>query len=517
MKFLKFKISNLLKSSFVIFVMTFLSRISGFLRDLVLANLFGATVGMDVFLVAGFKIPNFMRRLFAEGAFSQAFVPILSEYKEKRSFDEIKLFLSNIAGSLFVVLAIFTSIAMILAPVIITIFAPGFLHDHYKMHLAINLLRITFPYLVFISLTACAGGILNCYGAFGVPAFTSTLLNLAMIATAIILAPHLGITAAAIGVTLGGVFQLLFQIPFLKKKGLLPKFKVNFKDKGVVRVLKLMFPAVLGVSMAQIGIFIDTLFASFLQNGSISWLYYSDRLTNLPLGVFGVAIATVILPNLSSKKAKGSLQAYSETLDWAVRSVLFIAIPAVICLFFLASPLLATLFLHGKFLAQDVVMSTKSLQLFAFGVPTFMLVKIFAAGFYSQQDIKTPVKIVIISTIANIIFNVIFIFPLKHGGLALSTVLASMLNAGLLLYLLIKRKIYQAQMNFKKYAMQLLVSAGVMGTFFLFFRRNLVFWVSSSHLERIVYLFFLLGVGGILYLVSLFLTGVRLKDFNKTI
>jgi putative peptidoglycan lipid II flippase len=506
---------NLLKSGSTVVIMTILSRVTGLLREMVFANIFGATAGMDAFLAA-FRIPNFMRRLFAEGAFSQAFVPTLSEYRQTRSHQEVKDFIGNVAGMLSLVLFVVTVIATILAPIFVIIFTPGFIHDPSRFALTSAMLRVTFPYLFFISLTACAGAVLNSYDRFGVPAFTPVLLNLSMIGTAIFLAPYFKepVYAAAWGVFLGGVAQLLFQLPFLQKLKLLPKLHINWHDEGVRRVVRLMVPAILGVSMAQIGLFIDMLFASFLREGSITWLYFSDRMSNFPLGVFGVAIATVILPHLSRKHAAKSQQEYSAALDWALRSILLIGIPCAIGILILSGPILSTFLQHGKFNAFAVQMATKSLMAFSVGLPSFMLVKILAAGFYSKQDIKTPVRIAVIATILNILSNCILIFPLAHAGLALSTSLASSFNASYLFYLLRKREIYTAQKGWIKYFWQLGFANVAMIAALLLTSPKLSVWLAWAPGKRVVHLGIAIAAAGIVYLGCLLATGVRWHNFK---
>src|SRR5690554_1756113 len=371
------KSSSLLRSSAVVSVMTLLSRILGMVRDMVVASYFGSSASADAFFVA-FKIPNFLRRLFAEGAFAQAFVPVLSSYRQQRDITEVRRLINAVAGSLGLVLLAITLIATAGSPVLTAIFAPGFTNDPVKFGLASDMLRITFPYLLLISLTAFAGAILNSYDRFAVPAFTPVLLNLAMIGAAIFLAPLMSepVMALAWGVFIAGALQLFFQLPFLMRLGLMPRPKVDYRHEGVSRILKLMMPALFGVSVSQINLLLDTVLASFLQTGSVSWLYYSDRLSELPLGVFGIAIATVILPSLSRKHAAASEDQFAATLDWAVRAVLLIGLPAAVALALLAEPLIATLFHYGEVTDRDVAMSAQSLRAYSAGLLAFMLIKV---------------------------------------------------------------------------------------------------------------------------------------------
>ena len=395
---------GLFKSTFIFSLMTVVSRVTGLIREIIFAYAFGATGALDAFFVAH-RIPNFLRRLFAEGAFSQAFIPVLSEYHEKKGIDDTKLFLNHMAGLMIGVIFIITVIAVLITPLLIYIFAPGFVHDPSRLELATSMLRITFPYILFISLSAYVSGILNTYGRFGVPAFAPNLFNLALIGAAIFMAPYFAdpVKALAWGILIGGVAQLLFQLPFLYKLNLMPRPSILWRDSGVRRVLKLMVPAIFGVSVMQISMLISMLLASFLRSGSICWLNYSDRLTSFPLGVFGVAIATVILPYLSRKHAAKSYKEFSETLDWALKCIFIVALPSMIGMILLSGPILVTLFQRGEFTQFDVLMTQRSLFGFILGIPAFMLIKVLASGFYSRQDIKTPVKIAIIAVLANIV------------------------------------------------------------------------------------------------------------------
>lgn len=509
---------SLLRSTTLFSSNTCLSRVLGFVRDMIFAHYFGATAGFDAFLVA-FKIPNFMRRLFAEGAFSQAFVPVLSEYRQKRSHDEIYLFINHMAGTLGSVLLLVVTIAIVASPLIISIFAAGFLRDENPMRfvLAVNMLRITIPYLLLISLTALCGAILNTYDSFGIPAFTPVLLNVVLITMAIFVSPYFTtpVYALAWGVFIAGVVQLLFQLPFLKHKHLLPRPQIDFKDPGVRRVLKLMVPAIFGVSIAQISLLLDTIFASFLRTGSISWLYYSDRLMNFPLGVFGVAIATVILPKLSRHHAGNRHHDYAITLDWALRLLLLIGLPASVGILILAGPLISTLFQSGTFNQFSVFMTRKSLIAFAIGIQAFMLVKVFASGFYARQNIKTPVKIAAISMIVNMGLNFILIFPLAHAGLALATSLTAFLNSGLLFIILLRRKIYRPQPGWLLYFVRLLSANIVMAIFLIFATDSIVVWVQQHLWWRITHLLFLVSGSVIIYFVVLFATGLRMHHLRE--
>lgn len=429
----------LLRSSATVGAATMLSRVLGLVRDVVLANVIGANGNADAFFVA-FKIPNFLRRLFAEGAFAQAFVPVLADTREKGGLKAVRELVDRVAGVLGGTLLLLTLLTIFASPVVATIFAPGFLRDPAKLALTGDLIKITFPYLLLISLTGFAGAILNTYRRFAVPALTPVLLNLSLIAAALWLTPAFEepAFALALGVLIAGFAQLLFQVPALAGIDLVPRPRWAPEHDGVKRILVLMVPALFGVSVSQINLLLDTVLASLLPTGSVSWLYYSDRLTELPLGVFAIAIATVILPTLSGQRARADDPAFSETLSWAIRSVLLIAIPATVALAFLAEPLLVTLFQYGAFEAQDRVMAAVSLQAYSLGLGAFMLVKVLAPGFYAREDMKTPVRIGIIAMGTNMVLNLLFVLPLLwwfnigHAGLALATSVSAWLNAVLL-------------------------------------------------------------------------------------
>ena len=498
--------------------MTLISRFLGFARDVVLAIIFGAGPAFDAFVVAC-KIPNFMRRLFGEGAFAQAFVPVLSEYRSNRTTEEVCEFINHIAGSLGTALLVVVALAEIIAPIIIMVFAPGFVRDPVRLTYATYMLRITSPYLLLIALTAFAGATLNTFGRFAVPAFTPVLLNVAMIAVAWFWAPCAStpIYVLAWGVLIGGVLQLVIQFPFMYRLGILPIPQWQWRDLGVLRVLKLMVPALFGVSVAQISLLIDNLFASFLPAGSISWLYYSDRLTYLPLGVIGVALATVVLPHLSRQYSTKSPAAYSATLDWALRVAMLIGVPAAVGLFILAGPLLATLIYHGAFTAGDVIMARKSLWAFSVGLPGFMLVKILASAFYSRQSIKTPVKIAAITVWVNLILNALLIHQLAHAGLALATSLASSFNAILLLYFLLRRSIYVPVPHWAKLIFQLIFANVAMAFVIAWFSGEMSCWLAWSIGERAWHLTVVILLGFMTYLVALGTLGLRLRDFRPPV
>jgi len=495
---------------------TMLSRVLGFVRDLVLAHTFGANAGTDAFFVA-FKIPNFLRRLFAEGSFSVAFVPVLAEYKAKRSLDELKLFVNHVAGTLGGVLLLVTALGVLGAPVLVMIFAPGFIGVEGKMDLAADMLRLTFPYLLFISLTAFAGSILNSHGRFGIPAFTPVLLNLSLIGCALWLAPQMErpIVALAWGVLLAGIVQFLFQLPFLKQLGLLPKFSFAPKDEGVRRIVRLMLPAIFGVSVTQLNLLLDTLIASFLVDGSISWLYYSDRLMEFPLGILGVGLATVILPSLSHKHASESPEGFSHTLNWALRWVLLLGVPCAVGLFLLSGPMIATMFQSDVFLPEDVSMAQRSLMAYSLGLIPFIMIKVLAPGYYARQDTKTPVRIAIIAMVSNMVFNIILVFPLAHAGLALATTLSACINATMLFRGLGREQVFQAEPGWPSLILRGLVASVAMGVMLYFLGGTLDSWVGAELWDKVWRLLALILSGAAVYFAVLLALGIRLRHFRS--
>ena len=512
------KSQSLLRSTSLVSLMTFFSRIMGFIRDMILAQMFGAEAGMDAFYIA-FKIPNFMRRLFAEGAFSQAFVPVLAEYQKTRSIDDVRVFLARIAGGMMWVLFWVTLIGVLAAPVIVFVFAPGFGHDSVRATMATEMLRLTFPYLMLVSLTAMAGAVLNTYGYFGVPAFTPVLLNISMIIAAVYISPYFShpVVAIAWGVLIAGIVQFLFQLPWLAHRRLFVKPQLAFDDPGVRRVLKLMVPALFGVSIAQINLLIDTVFASFLQVSSVTWLFYTDRLADFPLGVFGVAIATVILPHLSRRHAELGREHFSRSVDWGLRLLLLIGIPAGLGLMIFSMPLLASCFAYGKFTAIDVLQTQKSLITLSFGVPAFMMVKVLASGFYAGQDIKTPVKVGVLAMIVNSLLCCALVWPLAHAGLTLASSLAGYFNSGLLLWLLIHRKLYKPNANWWKFLCQLFIANLCMGLYLYFMSGDLSTWMAMHKFMRLSCLLMHVIIAGMIYLGALFLVGVKISQFRGQI
>lgn len=511
--------SRLFRSTLIVSSMTMLSRILGLVRDVVLMGVFGAGGLMDAFLVA-FKIPNFLRRLFAEGAFSQAFVPVLTEYKEQKTLNEVQILISRVSGVLGLILLVLTTGVLMLAPFVIRLFAPGFVDDADKFNTATELLYLTFPYLFFISMTAFFGSILQSYGKFAPPAFAPVLLNVSMIVGAWLIAPMLDKSIMALGyaVAVAGVLQLIIQLPDLYRKNLLVPPSIDFRHEGVRRILTLMLPAIFGVSVTQINLLLNTIFASKMANGSVSWLYSAERLSELPLGLIGVAIGTVILPSLSASRAKADMTEFGKTLDWAMRLIVLIGLPASVAMFVLSDVLMNALFVRGEFGVVDGQMSSLALQCLSGGILGFMLIKVFAPAFFAGQDTRTPVKIGIVSVFANMLFSVLFIgifylakLPL-HGGLALATTGASFVNAGLLYYFLHRWGIWRFLGHWRKLGAQFVIATLAM-TISLY--AILPYYpMQGSAWMKLIILMGICMVGAIVYGVVLLATGFRPRQLK---
>lgn len=505
---------QLFKSTLVVSVMTLISRLMGFVRDMLIAHIFGVSLATDAFFVA-FKIPNFLRRLFAEGAFAHAFVPVLSDYKKQGNSATLKQFINTTAGTLTVALMIITLLGMISAPVLILLLAPGFAWQDAQYELAVQLLQITFPYLLFIALVAFAGSILNTYSQFAVPALTPVFLNICMIAAAIWLSPLMKepVIALAWGVFAAGIVQVLFQLPALMRLGLMPNLTVNFNDAGVKRVLGLMLPAIFSVSITQINLLLDTLIASFLTAGSVSWLYYSDRLVEFPLGILGLALGTVILPGLVKNHATENAAAFSNGLDWGLRLVLLVGMPATIGLTLLAEPMLSTLFQYHEFSANDVHFAGQSLKAYAIGLLGYLLIKVLVPGFTSRQDMKTPVRYGIYAMSVSLVLNAVLVFPLAHAGLALATSLGAFLNAVLLLGKLLKDNIYQPVSGWRSFFIRISLASLLMAVT-LYYGVDTDQWESWTAAQRLINLIKWIALGIVIYAATLVLTGLRLRHLT---
>lgn len=507
---------NLLKSLAAVSSMTMLSRVLGFVRDTIVARTFGAGMATDAFFVA-FKLPNLLRRIFAEGAFSQAFVPILAEYKAQQGEEATRTFLAYVSGLLTLVLAVVTVLGMLAAPLVIWITAPGFADTPEKFALTSSLLRVTFPYILLISLASLAGAVLNTWNRFSVPAFVPTLLNISMIIFALFLTPYFDppIMAMAWATLVGGLAQFLYQLPHLKRIGMLVLPRLNLRDSGVWRVMKQMGPAILGVSVSQISLIINTIFASFLAAGSVSWMYYADRLMELPSGVLGVALGTILLPALSRTYAKADRQEYSRLLDWGLRLCFLLVLPCSAALALLSEPLTVSLFQYGRFDAHDALMTQRALVAYAVGLLGIILVKVLAPGFYAQQNIKTPVKIALFTLAVTQVLNLILIGPLQHVGLALAIGLAACLNAGLLFWQLRRHNLFIPQAGWTGFLLRLLIAVAVMTAVLVGLMQLLPSWSEGLMWQRLLRLGGLVAAGVLAYFASLFLLGFRVRDFNR--
>nr|WP_086940622.1 murein biosynthesis integral membrane protein MurJ [Thaumasiovibrio occultus] len=508
---------RLLRSGVVVSSMTLVSRVLGLVRDVVIANLMGAGATADVFFFAN-KIPNFLRRLFAEGAFSQAFVPVLTEYHASGDMNKTRELIARASGTLGVIVTVVTLIGVLGSGVITALFGFGWFLDWLndgpaapKFELASFLLKITFPYLWFITFVALSGAILNTLGRFAVSSFTPVFLNLTMIAAAIWISPQLSHPeiGLAIGVFLGGLVQFLFQVPFLAKQGFLVMPKWGWNDPGVTKIRTLMIPAMFGVSVSQINLLFDTFIASFLASGSISWLYYSDRLLEFPLGLFGIAIATVILPALSRKHVDSTPESFAATMDWGVRMVLLLGVPAMVGLMVLAKPMLMVLFMRGEFGADDVHRASLSLLAYASGLLNFMLIKVLAPGYFARQDTKTPVKFGIVAMVCNMVFNAIFASMFGYVGLAMATALSALVNAVLLYRGLHLQQVYQLSRETIVFFFKIVASVAVMAAGLWWGMPAFEEWVAMSFTFRALWLAGLIGAGALAYLVSLVILGLR--------
>ncbi|TMO46777.1 murein biosynthesis integral membrane protein MurJ [Pseudoalteromonas sp. S4389] len=509
----------------IVSAMTMISRILGLVRDAVVANLLGASAAADVFLFAN-RIPNFLRRLFAEGAFAQAFVPVLSEIKEQQGDDKVRLFVAQAAGTLGTILLAVTLFGVVASPVIAALFGTGWFIDWWqggenaeKFVLASALLKLTFPYLFFVSLVALSGAVMNVYNRFAVAAFTPVLLNVSIITCAIFLHDKfsVGAYALAIGVFVGGLVQLLFQLPFLYRARMLSRPKWGWQDENVKKVRKLMLPALFGVSISQINLLLDTMIASMLMTGSIAWLYYSDRLIEFPLGLFGIGIATVILPALSKLHSTKSTKDFQLTLDWGVRFVIFLGLPAMFGLMVISPLIITVLFDHGAF--QDgeidhVQAVSYGVMAYSVGLVSFMLIKVLAPGFYSRQDTKTPVKIGIKTLVLNMVFNIMLAPFIGYLGLALATSMSASCNAYLLYHQLRKEGVYQFSAMSLGFTFKCLFSSLLMAASVWYVGQQFI-WQAWHFTEQVLLLGGLLVLAVFVYFAALFILGVRLNTIKS--
>ncbi len=510
---------NLLKALATVSSMTLLSRVSGFVRDVLQAQVFGAGPLMDAFVVAS-RLPNLLRRMFAEGAFSQAFVPVLAEYKTREGEEATKTLIDKVATSLAIILALVTLVGVAAAPLLIYATAAGFAADAEKFDLSVQLLRICFPYIFFVSLVSMAAGILNTHGKMAAPAFTPFFLNLSYIIFTLLAVPYFDppIKALAWALFVGGILQLAFQVPFLLRIKSLPRWNLDWKDLGVRRIYALMLPALLGVSVTQISLVINTQYQSFMEEGSISWLYFADRLMEFPSALLGVALGTILLPGLSKRFAEADHREYSRLLDWGLRLTFLLALPAALGLAMLAIPLIATLFQGGQFSPNDVLRTREALIAYSAGLIGIILVKILAPGFYARQNIRTPVKIALVALVAVQTMNLLFLFwPFRmgHAGLALSIGLGACLNAVLLYRGIREQDIYTPEPGWLAFLMKVGIALYLMAGALWFTMGNAEEWFAMSRFWRAICLFSLVGMGAAVYFAALWLMGFRLSQFRR--
>ncbi|NND82863.1 MAG: murein biosynthesis integral membrane protein MurJ [Gammaproteobacteria bacterium] len=499
----------LLKSTAVVSIMTFISRISGLVRDVVMANILGPGALADAFFVA-FRIPNFLRRIFGEGAFSQAFVPVFSELTENNTA-EARRFVNVTAGMLGGITLLLSILGIIFAPFVVTVFAPGYLDEPAKFDATVNSLRIMFPYLFCISLVAMSAGVLNTLNRFAVPAVTPVLLNVCLIVAMWLLVPRMSnaAQALAVGVLIAGIVQLLFQVPSLVRLGYFPRPAIDRHNPAVQKVFGLMLPAIFSVSVAQVNMLVNTFLASFLVTGSISWLYFSDRLMEFPVGVFGIALATVVLPGLSKQHISGSPESFSAMMDWALRWVVVIALPATFALYLLAVPLLTTIFQYNAFSVHDVEMSATALRAFAVGVCGFIFVKVLAPGFFARQDTKTPMKIAVVAVLVNVILSIILVRSMAHTGLALAISIAAWVNAALLFIVLWRRGVFMPQSGWLWFLTRVGLSVLAMCVALQLLNQADVLWFEQDVWQRVRRLSVMVMAGAAAYFAGLLLLGIR--------
>ena len=507
---------NLLKALSTVSALTLLSRITGLIRESLKAVGFGAGLQMDAF-EAAFRLPNILRRLFAEGAFSQAFVPILAEYKRARGDDATRDLVSRVATLLAVLLLALSVLGIFAAPWLVYLLAGGFVRTPGKVELTAELIRIMFPYVFFISLVSLAGGVLNVHRRFAIPAFTPVLLNVSIICATIFVAPHVDppIVALAWGVAVGGVAQLTLQVVPLARLAMLPRPRFDWRNEGVRRVLRAMGPAVLGVSAAQISTLINTQLAAYLGDGRISWITYADRLMEFPSAMLGVALGTVLLPSLVQHHHDANEEEYRALLDWGLRLTFLLALPAALALALLAVPLISTLYQYGRFTPNDVWQTRDALLGYSVGLIGLIAVKILAPGFYARQDMKTPVKIAFLTVLVTQILAVAMMFQIGHAGLTLATSLGACLNATLLFVTMRRRGIYVPQRGWPLFLGRVAIALAVLGGVLWWASGADGFWVTAGLWVKVGRLSLVIVAGALAYFAALWLVGFRFADFNR--
>ncbi len=508
---------NLLRAAASVSGMTLLSRLTGFVRDTLIAIYFGAGASADAFFVA-FRIPNLLRRLFAEGAFSQAFVPVLGEWRDRQGEEATRVLAAKVLGLLGAFLLAVTVLGVVAAPALVYVIGSGFARDAGKFDLTVLMLRICFPYILFISLVSFAAGLLNTYGRFKAAAFTPVLLNLSFIAFVVLASPRLErpILALAVAVFVGGLAQLAFLLPFLARIGMLRMPRWDPQDAGVLRILKLMAPAALGVSVAQVSLIINTNIASWLGDGAVSWIYYADRLLEFPSALLGVALGTVLLPSLVRHHSARDPAAYSRLLDWGLRLTLLLALPAALALALMAVPIISTLFWHGEaFTRHDVLMTRHALIAYAVGLTGLILVKILAPGFYARQNIRTPVKVAVATLALTQLLNVAFVPFLAHAGLALAISVGALFNAGWLWLLMQRSGAFRPEPGWAAFLLKLAVALYLMGGAIWYTMGREASWFEIAAGARAAKLVLVIIAGSLTYFAALGVMGLRLRDFSR--
>ncbi len=512
------------RSMSVFGLVTLLSRITGLWRDIKYATLFTADIN-DAWIVA-YQIPNFLRRLFAEGAFSQAFVPVVSEYRTQRSNDEVRDLVDSVAGTLGGFLLVVSLIGSLCSPFLIWIIGSGFDTGTSRFDMAVAMLHWTFPYLFFVSMTALAGGVLNSYERFSIPAFSSVLLNLIMIFAAVYISPHLSrpYMALAFGVFVAGIAQVLIHLPVLLKLKLLRRPRWNFKHEGVRRIGKLMLPAIVGSSMGQISVMLSTSIATQLAAGSVFWLYSANRLVEFPLGVFSIGLATVILPSLASHHTAEAPERFNAMLDWGLKMLFVMVVPASVALYTLATPLTTTIFYHGKFTVESLRMTSWAVMAYAAALLAWSLVKVLAPGYFARQDTRTPVRTAAQSFGLNMILNVIALVTLwltgrlhdpgMHVLLALATAAGAIQNAWLLYRGLRKQQVYRPSKGWSLFLLRIALASLAMTSVLYLFSGDAATWIDLTNIKRILWLSELVVGGALVYFASLWLVGMRLQHLQ---
>lgn len=506
---------NLLKLLTSMSFITMLSRILGFIRDTMIARMFGAGVMTDAFFIA-FKLPNLLRRIFAEGVFYQVFLPILSEYRCSDSEEETRVFISKVSGTLIFIVTIVVVIGLLIAPWVIAVTAPGFDSSTEKFIMAIKMFRVMCPYILLASLTSLMGIVLNTFNFFSIPLFTPIFLNVSMISFMLFaehLYSHIPIMGLAWSVIVGGVLQCVYCVLFLKKVNMLVIPKMQFYNPRVCRVYRSMIPAIIAVSSGQISLIINTILASFLSDGSISWMYYADRLMELPIGVFGITLTTILYPYLSRFISNKNYEDYSCLMNWGIKLCFILSLPSAVILGVLSEPLITTLFKYGKFLEFDVLMTQYSVIAYAIGLPGLMLTKILTSAFYTRHDVKTPVHIIVIVLTFTQFVNLMCINSLKHVVFSFSISLGAWLNAGLLYWKLKKKYLFQLQSGWLLFCSQLIIALIIMCAVCLGLLMYISDWTQGHIFYRLIRMIVVLILVSSSYCITLWCVGIRLKDF----